>query len=364
MALEPSSMHPHTSSTSSEDPATSPRSTSLAAAATINAGNQAQEGRHGSVGSARNPGSPALRRTLTGERRRSNVAMNLSLNDPAMPAPGELQTAGENRPPSRTFRTSSPQTINRSPSLTDPQHHHRAPSIGELHQELEQEQEAQVVSSGVSVPRFPPFHAFLNIPSAHFRPVTLRMLQLTLRPRYQNRLLQTIRIQQSQIAALQAQTGTPAPTGSPTSERSLSFSTTNNNPVGTTTNHIRTRSRRPSQVSPTPPRGIPSGTAPSHHIPIADESAIASSGTATPMTGAGGTGNFGTASGPIGSARDETAFYQAEAQALTRENQLLKTRIKELERQIAQHAGGSGGHSHGQRVVPDGAMDGIEESKA
>lgn len=30
-------------------------------------------------------------------------------------------------------------------STGDPHHHHRAPSLGELHQELEQEQEAQVV---------------------------------------------------------------------------------------------------------------------------------------------------------------------------------------------------------------------------
>ena len=134
------------------DPSPSPRSTSLAAAATINAGTQAQEGRHtsGSFGrtDARGSASPTLRHSgPTRERRRSNVAMNISLNDPALPAPGELQTIGDNRPPSRTFRAASPQTISRSPSMADPHHHHRTPSIGELHQELEQEQEAQVVSS-------------------------------------------------------------------------------------------------------------------------------------------------------------------------------------------------------------------------
>ncbi|TKA47802.1 hypothetical protein B0A55_13180, partial [Friedmanniomyces simplex] len=35
-----------------------------------------------------------------------------------------------------------------------------------------------------------------------------------------------------------------------------------------------------------------------------------------------------------GTTRDESAFYQAETQTLTRENQMLKARIRELERQI------------------------------
>ena len=146
MASEANPMSP------AEDPQPSPRSTSLAAAASINAGNQAQEGRHASGSFARSDNrgstSPAtLRRTGTnGERHRSNVAMNINLNDPALPAPGELQTMGDNKQSSHGFRTSSPQTgISRSPSMADPHHHHRAPSLGELHQELEQEQEAQVV---------------------------------------------------------------------------------------------------------------------------------------------------------------------------------------------------------------------------
>ena len=186
----------------------------------------------------------------------------------------------------------------------------------------------------------------------------------------QNRLLQTIRIQQSQIAALQAQTGTPAPTDSPTSERSLSFSTAASN--------TRTRSpppplahpsRRPRPASPALPPGLPAGPPPSHAIPLADESAIAPSGAATPHGGGGG-GN-----------RDETAFYQAEAQALTRENQLLKTRIKDLERQLAHGQGEGQGQGHGDsshsagtaphtvrsaaaaKVVPDGAPDRTKEEE-
>jgi hypothetical protein len=68
--------------------------------------------------------------------------MNLQLNDPAMPAPGEMVT--ENHP--SAFATTSPQALAGSPivSTGDP-HHFRSPSLGEIHQELEQEQEAQVV---------------------------------------------------------------------------------------------------------------------------------------------------------------------------------------------------------------------------
>ena len=73
-------------------------------------------------------------------RRRSTVLMNLQLNDPNIPAPGEMVNEGH--------RTASPQSLTGSPIMTataDP--HHRAPSLGEIHQELEQEQEAQVVSA-------------------------------------------------------------------------------------------------------------------------------------------------------------------------------------------------------------------------
>jgi len=37
--------------------------------------------------------------------------------------------------------------------------------------------------------------------------------------------------------------------------------------------------------------------------------------------------------------RDENAFYQAETQMLTRENQMLRHRIRELERQLKEAAG-------------------------
>lgn len=38
----------------------------------------------------------------------------------------------------------------------------------------------------------------------------------------------------------------------------------------------------------------------------------------------------------LGGSRDESAFYQAETQMLTRENQMLKYRIRQLEQQLAE----------------------------
>lgn len=69
--------------------------------------------------------------------------MNLALNNPSVPGPGEMvhephtQTAGSNTSP----RLGAAQGA----GVGDP-HHLRNPSLGEIHQELEQEQEAQVVS--------------------------------------------------------------------------------------------------------------------------------------------------------------------------------------------------------------------------
>ncbi len=78
----------------------------------------------------RRPSSGSMRRDVERARRRSSVLMNLNLNDPTVPAPGEMQ-----RSPSARSRGRWPH----SP------HHERAPSLGELHQELEYEQEGQVV---------------------------------------------------------------------------------------------------------------------------------------------------------------------------------------------------------------------------
>jgi hypothetical protein len=73
-------------------------------------------------------------------RRRSTVLMNLQLNDPALPPPGEMINEGA------AYRATSPQSMAGSPIIGSVDlHHYRTPSLGEIHQELEQEQEAQVV---------------------------------------------------------------------------------------------------------------------------------------------------------------------------------------------------------------------------
>lgn len=112
---------------------------SLAAAATLNAGlHNEQISRQSSNGSGGfRTNSNSLHNTPSAERRRSSIRMNLNINDPAIPAPGELQMSpgGLGRMHSSTFPI-SPVTSS----------HGRQPSLGELHQELENEQEAQVVS--------------------------------------------------------------------------------------------------------------------------------------------------------------------------------------------------------------------------
>ena len=72
------------------------------------------------------------------------MLMNLQLNDPAVPAPGEM--VNEPHLTSTSYSTASPNSLSGSPIISsgDP-HHYRNPSLGEIHQELEQEQEAQVV---------------------------------------------------------------------------------------------------------------------------------------------------------------------------------------------------------------------------
>lgn len=70
------------------------------------------------------------------------MLMNLQLNDPTLPPPGEMINEGH----INAYRTASPHSISGSPVIaTGDPHHNRAPSLGEIHQELEQEQEAQVV---------------------------------------------------------------------------------------------------------------------------------------------------------------------------------------------------------------------------
>lgn len=63
--------------------------------------------------------------------------MNLQLNDPAVPAPGEMF---------QDHMRVSPQPYGGG-VLPESSRHIRTPSLGELHQELEAEQEGHVVSN-------------------------------------------------------------------------------------------------------------------------------------------------------------------------------------------------------------------------
>ena len=142
-----SSSHAYSNGTHSpphHSPSRYASSSSLAAAATINAGFQNEESRRSSTSSTRGRPSPQVSRNER-ERRRSNVF--LGSYDPTLPGPGELQV-GDLRGQSHQgitlpFRSASPHAIG-SPIMGGLQD--RAPSLGELHQELEAEQEAQVVS--------------------------------------------------------------------------------------------------------------------------------------------------------------------------------------------------------------------------
>ncbi|KAI1410839.1 hypothetical protein F5Y13DRAFT_69676 [Hypoxylon sp. FL1857] len=262
----------------------SPRSasTSLQAAATMNAGLQHEPMRRSSSSSlSRNRQSPQM------GRRRSTVLMNLQLNDPSVPGPGEMVTE------SSGYGATSPQPMAASPLLAggDP-HHNRAPSLGELHQELEAEQEAQV-----------------------------------------NRLLQMIRQQQLQLQQLQgaqgqSQTSVAAEDATPTSERSSSVVLPNAaaQPVFPAPSTSVPRSPVLSQPrssfdmardalhrrSRTPSRGAPSPRLRSTSISVESGEPL------------------------LSGVRDESAYYQAETQSLVRENQMLRHRIRELERQLSE----------------------------
>ena len=128
----------------------SPRasSASLAAAATVNAGIQNEDSRRASATLTRERRPPTFQ-IGQGERRRSSAV--LSSHDPALPGPGELQTGdlrlqNSDQPSSRMSpvnQTASPYSSG-SPTFP-PRYRDRTPSLGELHQQLEQEHEAQVV---------------------------------------------------------------------------------------------------------------------------------------------------------------------------------------------------------------------------
>jgi hypothetical protein len=129
----------------------------------------------------------------------------------------------------------------------------------------------------------------------------------------QNRLLHMIRQQQAQIQLLQQQSGSSAiedVTTPPESSRSQTPAQTSipGLPAVPSRSHIPGMSRQSSHRS-------------------SDVNSHEPSPSIRPVSGGHAIDEFG----PLGSSvRDESAFYQAETQTLTRENQMLKLRIREL----------------------------------
>ncbi|KAL9943519.1 hypothetical protein D7B24_004729 [Verticillium nonalfalfae] len=289
-------------------PIGSPRSlsVSLQAAATLNAGIQRE---HDAPRQSTQASQPQGSQSPTG-RRRSAVLMNLHLNDPALPGPGEMvaeeqpgrhNQASSPNPSAGVLPSASPQPISSSPHLIqggDP-HHNRAPSLGELHQELEAEQEAQV-----------------------------------------NRLLHTIREQQLQLQQLRE----GGPDASAADDSAIASERSQH---GTpTTQHAAL-----AQTTPVPP--VPTGGSFSrspgiaHHPRSSFDMARADlrRRSRTPSRGPSPRLRATSISGESDQlglgGRDENAFYQAETQTLVRENQMLRHRIRDLERQLADATPGS-----------------------
>ncbi|KAK0672583.1 hypothetical protein QBC41DRAFT_19841 [Cercophora samala] len=248
-------------------------------------------------GSSGSPLSPSRASPISG-RRLSQVITNLQIADPAVPAPGEmLSDTQSNR--AGSLRAMSPHrfSLTNSPRLiaTGEPRHNRAPSLGEIHQELETEQEYQV-----------------------------------------NRLLGEIRRLQEQVDFYKRQQSGSA-TGS-------------EEPADRTTTPI------PTSI-PQVPAGASSGSLPRspvfpHHPRSSFDMARADlrRRSRTPSRGASPRLRSTSISGDSGEpwllGRDESAFYQAETQMLIRENQMLKHRIKELERQLTDSNGSNSSITH------------------
>ncbi|KAK2612573.1 hypothetical protein QQS21_001344 [Conoideocrella luteorostrata] len=214
--------------------------------------------------------------------------MNLQLNDPSVPGPGEMAHERSG------YNASSPQPLSGSPLTADP-NHHRAPSLGELHQELEAEQEGHV-----------------------------------------NRLLQMIRQQQLELQRLQA--ARPGHSSDHTADDSAIADTAPRPIQGTGVSQVNVPSSQTVgsfSRSPVFPRGsMEMARAEMHRRSRTPSRGASPRLRATSISQESGDWVLG--------GRDESAFYQAETQMLTRENQMLRHRIRDLEKQLAEMGPSSG----------------------
>jgi hypothetical protein len=143
-----------------------------------------------------------------------------------------------------------------------------------------------------------------------------------------------IRAQQAQINTLQANqqphSASAVDDSTPTSERSMSIP-----PSYSQLTHVS-----PPLISPLPSAAQPRSRSPFGFGSISRQSSFADRSRQSSHTGSPALRPIsGQAGGPYDphdmlpspvTSRDESAFYQAETQNLTRENQMLKLRIREL----------------------------------
>ncbi|KAM7186875.1 hypothetical protein V8F33_011547 [Rhypophila sp. PSN 637] len=298
-------------------PSPSPRSrsrsasVSLQAAATLNAGLQ----RGDSIPRSSNfPQARQQQPSPSAGRRRSQVLMNLQMADPNIPAPGEM--IGEPHIPlSGLSATASPHRVSASPQPLysgEPQHF-RTPSLGEIHQELENEQEFQV-----------------------------------------NRLLAEIRRLQQQLQRQQSS----AISDEAASDRSTPL-------------HVAIPGSGPHSAHPTTASGsVPRSPGFPHPRSSFDMARVdLQRRSRTPSRGASPRLRSSSISAESGEpfvlgGRDESAIYQAETQMLTRENQMLRHRIRELERQMSESGSGSTHEpSHASRLHRSTSISEPESSR-
>lgn len=285
-AMNPSSTH--------REGSISPRPSvhSLAAAATMNA----TERRNSSTRA-----SPRLDRQSS-DRRRSQVALNISLNDPSLPSPGELSSADQRRRSSITTGG-----------------HHRQPSLGDIHNELEQEQEAQVN----------------------------RMLSMI---RQQQNQLDTLRTQQANSSSNIPNSAGAIEDSTPASERSFSFPSVHPAvPVGAAP--LPSRPHIPSRENSTSNTALQTRSPALRPLPSSDLHSSSSHEYWLPSPA-----DSRNSSSRRNSLRDEGAYYQAEHANLQRENQMLKVRIRELEKQLVEKQGAAQGQIAGNIPIQRSAL--------
>lgn len=213
--------------------------------------------------------------------------MNLQIADPSLPPPGEIVSDSQ----SSSYQGPSPIPISASPRLisSGTPHHNRTLSLGELHQELENEQEAQV-----------------------------------------NRLLAEIRRLKEQIDRQQQGQSAVGGGDGASDGRAVPLPIATSSPQ-TSTYAVLGGSSGSLPRSPVFP----------HHPRSSFDMARADlhRRSRTPSRHASPRLRSTSISGDSGEpwilgGRDESAFYQAETQMLIRENQMLRHRIRELGKRL------------------------------